>query len=126
MSECSLVESLRKYIGQTVTVFTSSGGLSGEGFTGVLASVTDCTVKLITDFGAAPACPLGSDCSGSLNNGRNRWGGNNGNGGNGNGRGRGCCCGNSNNENNGSRRNWVGSVTEIPICKIVSFTHNAI
>ncbi|MCD7777034.1 MAG: hypothetical protein LUH47_00770 [Clostridiales bacterium] len=110
MSECSLVESLRRFIGQTVTIFTTSGGLSGEGFTGVLASVTECTVKLITDFGAAPTCPIGSDCGGRNNN-RN-WGNNPGGG-------RGCGC-------DGRRRNWVGSVTEIPICKIASFTHNAV
>ncbi|MCD8089471.1 MAG: hypothetical protein LUD81_02415, partial [Clostridiales bacterium] len=64
MSECSFIDSIRRFIGQTVTVFTTSGGLSGEGFTGVLASVSDCSVKLITDIGEAPACPVGSECSG--------------------------------------------------------------
>ncbi len=114
MSECSLIDSLRRYIGQTVTIFTTSGGLSGEGFTGVLASVTDCTVKLITDFGAAPTCPLGSDCGGGRNNGRN--------GGREN-QGRGCGCSNG---RGGGPRGWVGSVTEIPICKIAGFVHNAV
>ena len=47
-----LVESLMRYVGQTVTIFTTSGGLSGSGFTGVLAGVCGCTVKLITDIGA--------------------------------------------------------------------------
>lgn len=113
MNNCSLIDSLSKYIGQTVTIFTTSGGNSGEGFTGVLASVNDCTVKLITDLGAAPSCPLGSSCS------RNGWGGygwvnNNWNNNQGGNR---CCCGSNNN---------VGSVTEIPICKIAGFTHNAI
>lgn len=100
MSSCSLIESLQKYIGQTVTIFTTSGGKSGEGFTGVLAAVNECTVKLITDLGAAPSCPLGSNCS------RNGWQ---------YGRGNNCGC-----------DNRVGSVTEIPICKIASFTHNAV
>ncbi len=108
MHECSLVESIRKFIGQTVTVFTTSGGLSGEGFTGVLASVTDCTIKLITDFGQPPTCPLGSSCTGSRNNGFSGFPNNR-------GVGKGCCC-----------SGWVGSVTEIPICKIAGFTHNAV
>lgn len=47
-----LLESLARHIGQTVTIFTESGGLSGSGFTGVLAAIGDCTIKLITDIGA--------------------------------------------------------------------------
>lgn len=31
-------DGLCRYIGQTVTIFTESGGLSGSGFTGVLMS----------------------------------------------------------------------------------------
>lgn len=99
MHEMSLLESLVRYIGQTVTIFTTSGGLSGDGFTGVLASVNENYVKLITNIGAAPSCPLGSNCSGY-----NRYGNS---------------CGNG-------YGNFLGSVTEIPICKIASFTHNAI
>lgn len=33
------IAGLNRYIGQTVTIFTTSGGQSGNGFTGVLASV---------------------------------------------------------------------------------------
>ena len=51
MNESGLMESLCRYIGQTVT----SGGLSGCGFTGVLAAVNENSVKLITNFGAAPS-----------------------------------------------------------------------
>jgi len=128
-----LLESLGRYIGQTVTIFTTSGGLSGNGFTGVLAGICGCTIKLITDIGAPPACPIGSACCGGRFGfgleeevaefdgfgmrpgmcglmgrcGRGRCGG---------GRGR---CG-------GRGWNWLGSVTEIPIDKIASFTHNAI
>ena len=47
-----LVESMSRYLGQTVTIFTTSGGLSGNGFTGVLAGICGCTIKLITDIGA--------------------------------------------------------------------------
>ena len=96
MNEGYLVESLSRYIGQTVTIFTTSGGYSGGGFTGVLATVTENYVKLITNIGAAPSCPVGSSCTGYYNYN--------------------CNYGN----------NWLGSVTEIPICKIASFTHNAI
>ncbi len=102
MSDCALIDSLKRYVGQTVTIFTTSGGISGSGFTGVLASVCDCSIKLITDLGAAPTCPLGSSCGGRVGFNRN------------------CNCRNSYNGN------WVGSVTEIPICKIAGFTHNAI
>jgi len=66
MGEHFLIESMRRYIGQTVTVFTTSGGLSGNGFTGVLAGICDCTIKLITDIGAPPACPVGSACCGGF------------------------------------------------------------
>ncbi len=167
MSECCMVENLMKYLGRTVTIFTTSGGCSGCGFTGVLAFVNECVVKLITDIGAAPACPIGSTCMGNnygvgcnmggtygmesgfggYSRGRNYgnvWNGNvnnwsgwfggysNWNGGNCGG----CCgvnpcggCGNSygGGYNNGFEgRNWLGSVTEIPINRIASFTHNAI
>jgi hypothetical protein len=102
-----LYESLCRYIGQTVTLFTESGGLSGSGFTGTLASVDNHNVRLITSIGAAPACPIGSGCGNGYNIGNNNC--------------------NDNNCNNGFYgNNWLGSVTEIPICKIVSFTHNAI
>ena len=94
----SLLDSLCRHIGETVTIFTTSGGLSGNGFTGVLAAVSEDSVKLITSFGRAPNCPLGSNCSGNIcRNNRN------------------CGCG-----------DVLGSVTEIPVCKIASFTHNAV
>jgi len=109
MAEGFILDNLLRYIGQTVTIFTTSGGLSGAGFTGVLAGVCNDTIKLITDIGAAPACPVGNTCSG-CNCG---WG---------NSFGFGNSCGYSNNFG----YNWLGSVTEIPICKIASFTHNAI
>lgn len=99
MYENQMLESLCRYIGQTVTIFTTSGGQSGSGFTGVLAAVTEHSVKLITNIGAAPSCPLGSTCGGFNN--YNRF-------------------------NNNCNNNWLGSVTEIPISRIASFTHNAI
>lgn len=122
MTDNCLVESLCRYIGQTVTIYTTSGGQSGCGFTGVLASVSENCIKLITDIGAAPSCPVGSTCAGCNGlscgySGYGGYGGNSGYGGYGGYGGNSGCCGSN---------NWLGSVTEIPICKIASFTHNAI
>lgn len=62
MSKICMVESLIRHIGQTVTIFTTSGGLSGDGFTGVLAHVGENCVKIICAIGAAPFCCVGSSC----------------------------------------------------------------
>ncbi len=99
-----LIESMTCYIGKTVTIFTISGGASGCGFTGVLAAVTPTCVKLITDIGAPPACPIGSSC---CNN---------------------CRCKNYNcrGKQNLYNTNWLGSITDIPICAIACFTHHSI
>ncbi len=57
-----LVNDLARHIGQTVTIFTTSGGQSGRGFTGVLASVNCDFVRLVTQIGPAPGCALGNCC----------------------------------------------------------------
>ena len=119
-----LRESLERYIGQTVTIFTTSGGLSGNGFTGVLAGICGCTIKLITDIGAPPACPIGSACCGGFFEDGFEDGGFDG----------GWCgmfggCRERRRGRRGGcrgRYNWLGSVTEIPLDRIASFTHNAI
>ena len=99
MPEDTLMASLCRHIGKTVTIFTTSGGLSGSGFTGTLAGVgSDGVVRLITAIGAPPSCPVGSACTGPIGS---NWGGFN-------------ACG------------WLGSITQIPISRIASFTHNAI
>ena len=113
MHNFDLFADMARYIGKTVTIFTTSGGISGSGFTGVLASVDERVVRLITCIGAPPACPLGSTCNGFEGG---SWGNSWGWGG-----GRGSC----------GRGRWsggslLGSVTEIPIGAIASFTHNAI
>ena len=129
MHDCKcIIESMLRHIGQTVTVFTTSGGLSGSGFTGVLAGVHNGCVRLITDIGAPPACPIGSSCGDfrdeSIGEDRNcrcrrGWGWDS------NWRGS-CGCGWGTNRWGWSGFNWLGSVAEIPCDKIVSFTHNAI
>ena len=98
------INGLSRYIGQTVTIFTTSGGESGRGFTGVLASV-DCNfVKLITQIGPAPGCALGNACDDDCDDKR---GGLNGRRGYFNGFG-------------------LGSIVEIPVERIASFVHNAV
>jgi hypothetical protein len=65
----SFVQHLARFVGETVTIFTTSGGVSGEGFTGVLILVNRSFVRLITMIGPAPGCPLGSSCTGLPTNG---------------------------------------------------------
>lgn len=98
----SLIECMTRYIGQTVTVFTTSGGLSGNGFTGVLISIDECNIRILGDIGAAPSCPVGSSCTNAMGP-------------------RGII-----NNNCSQTCTPIGSVTVIPVCSIVSFTHNAI
>ncbi len=136
---------LASYIGQTVTIFTSSGGQSGSGFTGVLLAVNPVFVRLITRIGPPPGCSLGNACTG-FNPG---YGGGAGMGG-GVGMGGGCGgCGSSGGYSAGAyvpgpvlpgsingaatAGGWdslpvytVGSVTDIPVASIVSFVHNAV
>jgi ABC-type sulfate transport system substrate-binding protein len=50
----SFKESLIKFIGQTITIYTTSGGLSGHGFTGVLLQVSADQIKLLTKLESAP------------------------------------------------------------------------
>ncbi|MCX7921595.1 MAG: hypothetical protein N3B21_06215 [Clostridia bacterium] len=126
---------LAKYIGETVTIFTSSGGESGSGFTGVILSVNDCFVRLLSRIGPPPGCSLGNACS-NFNVGYGYGPANIGP----------CGCGGAGyggvaggpilpaSQNgamtaggwNGYPVYTVGSVTDIPIASIVSFVHNAV
>ena len=89
---------LQDSIGETVTIFTTSGGLSGCGFTGVVLAVNPCFVRLITHIGAAPSCALGSCCCGVPDGGYGSYG----------------------------NVRTVGSVTDIPIDRIAAVVRNAI
>ncbi len=96
-----LVDCMYRYVGQTVTIFTTSGGLSGSGFTGILLSV-DCNVcRLVCDFGLPPACAIGSACGYPTDQYNGGYG-------------------------SGYGRNPLGSVVCIPVSAIACFTHNAI
>lgn len=94
--ELGLLEALRRFRGTTVTIYTTSGGQSGIGFTGVLAEVGPRTITLITRIGPAPGCALGSGCiGGRLGGDFGFFGG-------------------------------IGSETIIPVDRIAAFVHNAI
>ncbi len=116
---------LANYVGETVTVFTSSGGQSGSGFTGVILTVNNVFVRLISRIGPPPGCSMGNSCSGFSQGG---YGGDYGSG-----------CGSAYGVGPASQvgavnaGGWsnmpvytVGSVVDIPICAIVSFVHNAV
>ncbi|WOO38359.1 hypothetical protein R2R35_07605 [Anaerocolumna sp. AGMB13020] len=100
-SNQSLVAHLCQYIGETVTIFTKSGGVSGCGFTGVLFAVNCEFVQIVTDFGSAPTNPIGGPNS--------------------------SCCNNLYPENKCSYEyQRTGSVCDIPVDKIAAFCHNAV
>jgi len=111
---------LSSYIGQTVTIFTASGGQSGSGFTGVVVSVNEVFVRIVTRIGPPPGCSLGNACTGFT---VGPYGAGAGAGGEG-------PAGVVGAVNAGG---WdaipvltVGSVADIPIANIVSFVHNAV
>ncbi|MDD3693549.1 MAG: hypothetical protein PHX02_06565 [Oscillospiraceae bacterium] len=95
----NFVENLSRYIGETVTIITQSGGQSGLGFTGVVFSVNNFFVRLITHIGPIPECPLGHFNKKNLN---------------------------SYYFHGNYIIDSIGSITDIPIDKITSFIHNAV
>lgn len=117
MANGNFLNHMAGLIGQTVTIFTTSGGESGRGFTGVLAMVNPSFVRLITQIGPAPGCALGNCCERPWNgnvggveddicaDGMDNLGG----------QGRASC-----------RVDNLGSIVDIPVDKIASFVHNAV
>ncbi|HHV29853.1 hypothetical protein [Acetivibrio mesophilus] len=53
---------ISNYIGQTVTIFVESGGISGAGFTGILLFANEVYVELITSIAPPPSCSLSNFC----------------------------------------------------------------
>jgi len=106
---------LESSIGETVTIFTTSGGQSGSGFTGVVLAVNPCFVRLITHIGPAPGCALGNCCAPVGGYGGGYGGGMGGYGGGMGGYGGG-----------GGYVNTVGSVTDIPLDRIAAVVRNAV
>lgn len=95
----TLFAQLNRFVGETVTIFTTSGGTSGSGFTGVILSVSPTFIRLVTDIGMGPASPLNDDMDLTVTSTR----------------------GNRNRNNRA-----VGSVVDIPIDRIAAFVHNAL
>jgi hypothetical protein len=108
----SLLHELHRHLGETVTIFTTSGGASGCGFTGVLLMVNPCFIRLMVRQGTAPANPLSESICGDMYQG-----------------------GMQDYRSNGMSGGMpeyhppiytVGSVCDIPVEKIASFCHNAV
>ncbi|NLN03694.1 MAG: hypothetical protein GX166_02570 [Clostridiaceae bacterium] len=97
----NLKDDLLDHIGETITIFTKSGGESGRGFTGVLLSVNGCLVRLTTRIGPAPGCALGNACDYCFNSRRSRG------------------------DYRGFQRD-IGSVIDIPIDSIAAVVFNAV
>ena len=114
----SFVRHICEFVGETVTIFTTSGGASGCGFTGVVLSVNSCFCRLVTEQGMAPTNPLSENICGDMDGNGLRTGF----GPMGNAGGRNC---NGNGNGNGNGR-VVGSVVDIPIDRIAAFCHNAV
>lgn len=129
----SLARHLCEFIGETVTIFTTSGGPSGCGFTGVILAVNCNFVRLVTQQGSAPANPLSESICGDFDDDDDGCGGGIGGGlggkignvagGIGGGVGGGIGMGGGHKRHNGFR---VGSVCDIPIDRIAAFCHNAV
>ncbi|GMQ63342.1 hypothetical protein [Vallitalea maricola] len=118
---------LGRLIGQTVTIFTTSGGASGCGFTGIVLACTECFIKLLTCPGGAPTYPIQGPCAACCGQGCNTCKSGYGSYGSGSGCGGGCgggCCGFG--YNGYGNYNYLGSVTLIPCDKIASFVQNAV
>ena len=107
----SLYRHINEFVGETVTIFTTSGGISGCGFTGVVLSVNPCFVRLVTEQGMAPTNPLAENICGDLNNAGDERGMNAARGWHGKDRG---------------HHRVAGSVCDIPIDRIAAFCHNAV
>lgn len=59
VSDTSLLQELRRNIGRVVTIFTASGGCSGNGFTGILTTANHNICRLVTTLPSMPRNPFG-------------------------------------------------------------------
>ena len=100
LKDDSFVQSLVKYIGQTITIFIVSGGQAGSGFTGVLLDVKRDYIKVLSQIASGPDCSLGNCCETSKKDGTNIL-----------------------KDDFGVS---LGAITDIPLDKIAAFVHNTI
>lgn len=107
----ALAREINRFLGETVTIFTTSGGASGCGFTGTVLSVNRNFVRLVTHIGTPPSNPLAENICGDMNNGRGPKG-----------------LAGLGNMDGGHKEYYpkVGSVCDIPIDRIAAFCHNAV
>ncbi len=120
----STFDILQESAGETVTIFTTSGGQSGSGFTGVVLAVNPCFVRLITHIGPAPGCALGNCCGPAVGYGMAGYGmGGYGMPGYGMG---GYGGGYAMPGYGGGAVHTVGSVTDIPLDRIAAVVRNAV
>ncbi|NLP34865.1 MAG: hypothetical protein GX359_06670 [Clostridiales bacterium] len=114
-SNCSnpFTRHLCRFIGETVTIFTTSGGPSGCGFTGTLLTVNCRFVRIVTHQGTGPSNPLAENICGDFDKGPKDGIGSFGGPGSGP-------------EPMMKKHFRVGSVCDIPIDRIAAFCHNAV
>ncbi len=110
----SMARHICEFIGETVTIFTTSGGVSGCGYTGVVLSVNSCFVRLITEQGSPPSSPIAEnicgDCEGKIRNiGLEGVG-----------------AGMSGHGHRRDTHRRFGSICDIPIENIAAFCHNTV
>jgi hypothetical protein len=112
----AFVRHISRFVGETVTIFTTSGGASGCGFTGTVLSVNCNFVRLVTMQGTAPSNPLSESICGDMDSCSSS-----------NGSGPRGFVGMGGSENNHKNKHFrVGSVCDIPINRIAAFCHNAV
>ncbi len=105
----SFVEHISRFIGETVTIFTTSGGASGCGFTGTLLWVNPCFVRLVDRLGSPPANPLSESICGEMEMDMEER-----------------PCGAHRKHKDEEDVFMVGSVCDIPVDKIAAFCHNSV
>ena len=111
MNEEPFSHYLENYLGQTVTIFTTSGGQSGSGFTGVLMSIECNFLRLLSQIGPAPGCALGNCCSNSSRLEIQSYD---------------CSSNQEENASSNCKASSIGSVVVIPLSSIAAFVHNAV
>lgn len=116
-----LVRHMMRFLGETVTIFTTSGGPSGCGFTGFLLFVNCDFVRLVIQPGSGPTNPLSESICGDLEDGE--CGGIGGGIGAKVGHMGGGIAGGIGHKHD---KNVLGSVCDIPVDRIAAFCHNAV
>lgn len=54
----NILNSVDRHVGQSITVFTTSGGITGRGFTGVLIEANCDYIKLLCEMPMPPSNPF--------------------------------------------------------------------